>query len=99
MTPPSTSKNKEQRDKEEFRVQKIVILIIVPIIITLAVLVQLGIIDFTDEKDKFRFEKTGNYPEQLLRPNEILMSTNLFNLELTLVEEIALVEEISSLSS
>ncbi len=96
MTPPSTSKNKEQRDKEEFRVQKIVILIIVPIIITLAVLVQLGIIDFTDEKDKFRFEKTGNYPEQLLRPNEILMSTNLFNLELTLDEEIALVEEIYS---
>ena len=70
--------------------------VVCPILIALAVLIGLGIIDFTDEKDKFRFEKTGNFPEQLLRPREILMSTNLFNLGLTLDEEIALVEEIYS---
>jgi len=95
LTPPSTSKSKLRRSEEK----KVIILmvgVVCPILIALAVLIGLGIIDFTDEKDKFRFEKTGNFPEQLLRPREILMSTNLFNLGLTLDEEIALVEEIYS---
>lgn len=97
MTPPSTSKSdKKQYKAEEKKVQIIMVGVVTPILITVAILIGLGVIDFTDEKDKFRFEKTGNYPEQLLEPNEILMSTNLFNLGLTLDEEIALVEEIYS---
>jgi len=103
LTPPSTSKSDKQKFKaEEKKVQIIMIGVVCPILITVAILIGFGVIDtgynydFIDEKAKYRFEKTGNYPEQLLRPNEILMSTNLFNLDLTLDEEIGLVEEILS---
>lgn len=103
MTPPSTSKSSKEKFKaEEKKVQIIMLGVVSPILITLAILIGFGVIDtgynydFVDEKAKYRFEKTGNFPEQLLRPREILTSTNLFNLGLTLDEEIALVEEIYS---
>lgn len=98
MTHPSTSKNNSKQDfkRKERKVQIIILAGVCPILIALAILIGLGVIVTGDEKAQFKFEKTGNYPEQLLEPNEIIYSTNLFNLELTLDEEIGLVEEIFS---
>ncbi len=72
--------------------------VVAPVLIGIAILHVAGVIDlgFDDTKDDFRFEKLGTYPEQLLKGNSISKSTNLFNLGLTLDEEIALVEHILS---
>ncbi len=96
MTPPSTSKT-DDLDRQQNRLQIIVVGIVSPILIAFAILGGLGIIElptFSDENEKFRFEKIGTHPEQLLPPNKVFMSTNFFNLGLTLDEEIALVEHI-----
>ena len=99
MTPPSTSKvkDKEKYDRQQRRVQIIILGIICPILLTFGVLGGLGIIDLNIDLDKnaqFRYEKIGTHPEQLLPPNKVFMSTNLFNLGLTLDEEIAFVEHV-----
>lgn len=100
MTPPSTS-DKKKIDRDQRRLIIVVLGIVTPILITVSVLMGLGYIDTNigsndDVKDKFRFEKLGTYPEQLLIPNKILSGTNLFNLGLSLDEEVALVEHIYS---
>ncbi len=100
MTLPSTSKNKEKSDRDQRRLLIVVVGIITPILITVSVLMGLGYIDTNigsnDDKDKFKFEKIGTFPEQLLIPRQILSGTNLFNLGLSLDHEVALVEHIYS---
>lgn len=98
MTQPSTSKTNDNYDKKQTRLAIIMAGIVAPTLFGIGILHVVGIIDlsFDDEKEKFRFEKLGIYPEQLLEPNNITKSTNLFNIGLTLDEEVALVEHILS---
>ena len=101
MTPQSTSKANDNNDNFVKKQKKLALImsgIVAPILFGIVILHIVGIIDinFEDPKEKFRFEKLGIYPEQLLEPNKIFLSTNLFKMGLTLDEEIALVEHIIS---
>lgn len=98
MTPQSTSKTNDNFEKNSKKLGLIMGSIVAPILFGIVILHIVGIIDlnFEDPKEKFRFEKLGTYPEQLLEPNKIFLSTNLLKIGLTLDEEIALVEHILS---
>jgi len=98
LTLPSTSKTKKF-DRDQRRLIIVVLGLVTPILIAVSLLYGLGYIgsyDDDDVKDKFRFEKIGTFPEQLLIPRQILTGTNLFYLGFSLDEEIALVEHIYS---
>ncbi len=96
MTPPSTS-NDENNDKifqqKQKKLSLVVVGIVVPILFTIAILMSFGIFE---QEEKLEFERLYTFPDKLLVPNEVTIPTNLFNLGMTLDNEISLVEDIFS---
>lgn len=94
MTNQSTS-NKSNKDESKSQKKLGIVMagIVVPILFTIAILIGLGVFE---EDDQFDIPRLNTFPDQLLEPNEITESTNLFNLGMTLENEIALVEDIFS---
>jgi len=69
--------------------------IVAPVLVILAILMSMGIID-VDFSDEFEFPRLDTFPDYLLAPKQIYQSTNLFNLGMSLENEISLVEDIFS---
>jgi len=95
LTHPSTSKNNNNdkiSQQKQKKLAKIAVGVVVPILLSLAIILELGIFD----EEEFEIPRLYTFPDKMLTPNEITQSTNLFNLGNTLENEIALVEDIFS---
>lgn len=95
MTPPSTSKNNDHEKKQQYKLAIIMTVIVAPILVIISILIGIGIIDL-DFSDEFNLPRLDTFPDYLLAPKQIFKTTNLFNLGMSLQNEIALVEDIFS---